>query len=88
MIKALAITAAVAAATVAVPTAAQAQYQTGRLAGFEAQAYDNDTLDVLQIYGPRGPISVAVNCYSEDWTWVGQQGDEWIVDRAVRQWCF
>ena len=87
MIKALAITAAAAAAVVA-PTAALAGHQTGTLAGYPGQAYDNGRLDVIQLNGPRGPISIAVDCYSEEWTWVGQPGDEWIVDRAVRQWCF
>ena len=87
MIKALAITAAATAAVIA-PTAALAQYQSGTLAGYDGQAYDNGRLDVIQLNGPRGPISIAVDCYSENWTWVGQGGDEWIVDRAVRQWCF
>ena len=88
MIKALALTAAATAAVIA-PTAALAEFQSGRLAGYEAVAYDSGSLDVLQIYGPRGTISVAVNCYDDgDFTWVGKPGDGYIVERAVQQWCF
>ena len=87
MIKALAITAAATAAVVA-PTAALAQYQSGTLAGYEGQAYQNDRLDVIQLYGPRGPISIAVDCVSNTHTWVGQAGDQWIAERAAREWCF
>ena len=89
MIKALAIAGAATLAAVAVPAAAQAEFQSGRLAGYEAAAYDNGSLDVLQIQGPRGVISVAVTCYDGfDYTWVGNPGDGSIVDAAVRQWCF
>lgn len=84
----LAILAAAVTAVVA-PTAALAEYQSGRLAGYPAGAVDNGALDVIQIAGPRGTISIAVNCYNDgDYTWVGREGDEWIVRRAVNEWCF
>ena len=87
MIKALTIAAAATAAVIA-PTAALAQLQSGTLAGYSGHAYDNGRLDVIQLNGPSGTISIAVDCHSEEWTWIGNSGDKPIVDRAVRQWCF
>ena len=87
MIKALAITAAATAAVIS-PAVALAQHQSGTLAGFDGQAMENGRLDVIQLYGPRGPISIAVDCVTNNFTWVGQSGDQWIAERAAYEWCF
>ena len=87
MIKALAITAAATAAVIA-PSAALAQLQSGTLAGYSGHAYDNGRLDVIQLNGPSGTISIAVDCHSEECPGMGAPGKKPIVDRAVRQWCF
>lgn len=76
------------AAAVAIPGAANAELIQGTLAGYPASAIDNGSLDALQINGPRGIISVAVNCYNGDFSWIGRHGDKWIVDVAVNEWCF
>ena len=80
--------AAVAATTVALPMEANAGFQSGRLAGYPASAYDGGATDVLQVRGPRGIISIAVTCGANDWVWVGNHGDGPIADAAARDWCF
>ena len=89
MIRNLLITAVLAAGSIAgMPLEANAGFQSGRLAGYPAAAYDGGATDVLQVHGPRGVISIAVTCGANDWVWVGNRGDGPIADAAARDWCY
>ena len=80
----------VAGLTIAAPAPAEA-FERGTLAGYPVAVVDNGAhgTDVIVVDGPRGNISIGVNCnVTKDYAWIGSsEADRYVAEVVASQWC-